>query len=222
MKRDHMALMATVVVAMLFLLTLGAPRASADTITYTLNNSNLGSSFTGPFATVVVNLTSSTTATITFTAGSGYVLMDSSIADVNVNSATWSIGSFSFACGGAGCNGGSKNVNGFGTFNQTTNAFGGFGNALSSVSFTITNTSGTWASAANVLTANSQGGHAAVHVAPISLGGACTGFASDGTEKAGSTTASGCTPTVPDGGVTLMLLGGTLAGLETLRRKFRF
>ena len=30
-----------------------------------------------------------------------------------------------------------------------------------------------------------------------------------------------CPPTVPDGGMTLMLLGGALVGLETLRRKFR-
>jgi hypothetical protein len=29
------------------------------------------------------------------------------------------------------------------------------------------------------------------------------------------------TTSVPDGGVTLMLLGGALVGLETLRRKFR-
>jgi hypothetical protein len=28
-------------------------------------------------------------------------------------------------------------------------------------------------------------------------------------------------PTVPDGGVTLMLLGGALVALETLRRKLR-
>jgi hypothetical protein len=195
-----------------------AQSASADTITYTLNNSNLGSSFTGPFATVQVNLTSSTTATITFTAGTGYVLMDSSIADANVNATSWSISGFSFACGGAGCNGGSGQVNGFGVFNQTTNAFGGYGDALSTVNFTITDTSGTWANAASVLAPNSQGGHAAVHVAPTSLGGACTGFASDATEAPGSGTATGCTAT-GEPSTLLGLLGAGLIGLPFMRRK---
>ena len=36
-----------------------------------------------------------------------------------------------------------------------------------------------------------------------------------------NTSYSGTISTVPDGGVTLMLLGGALFGLETLRRRFR-
>jgi hypothetical protein len=41
------------------------------------------------------------------------------------------------------------------------------------------------------------------------------------TNNHGVSTINGSISTVPDGGVTLMLLGGALVGLETLRRKFR-
>jgi hypothetical protein len=219
MKRHRITMVATAVVALLFLLTLGAPFASADS--YILSNSNLGSGFTGPFGTVDVSLSGST-ATITFTAGSGYVFLDGSIGDLNING-TWTLGTvtgITCASSAGGCNGGSGTVDGFGTFNQTINSKAGFGDAVTSFSFTITETGTTnWAST-GVLFANSTGGHVAAHVAPTSLGGACTGFASDGTTNS-TTPPAGCGGTVPDGGVTLMLLGGALVGIETLRRKFR-
>jgi len=41
------------------------------------------------------------------------------------------------------------------------------------------------------------------------------------TSNGGVSTINGAISTVPDGGVTLMLLGGALVGLETLRRKLR-
>ena len=220
MKRHRITMVATAVGALLFLLTLGAPLASADSISYTLSNSNLGSGFTGPFGTVNVSLSGST-ATITFTAGSGYVFLDGSIGDLNING-TWSLGTVTgITCATAGCDGSFGNVDGFGTFNQTINSKAGFGSAVTSFSFTITETGTTnWGSAAGVLFANSTGGHVAAHIAPTSLGGACTGFASDGTTSS-TTPPGGCAGTVPDGGVTLMLLGGALVGIETLRRKFR-
>jgi hypothetical protein len=222
MKRQSM-LAAAAMVALLFLLTLGAPRASADSTSYTLSNSNLGSSFTGPFGTVTVDLTSSTTATITFTAGSGYVFLDGGIGDVNVNASSWTIGSFSgITCAAGGCDGGGANaIDGFGSFNQTVNSQGGFGDSITTFSFVLTDTGGTWSSATAVLFANGSGGDVAAHIAPTSLGGACTGFASNGTTNS-TTPPAGCTSTVPDGGMTLMLLGGALVGLESLRRKFRF
>jgi hypothetical protein len=220
MKRQSWMLAVAAVVALLFLLTLGAPLASADSTSFTLSNSNLGSSLTGPFGTVGVSLSGST-ATITFTAASGYVFMDHSIGDLNING-TWTLGPVTgITCATTGCNGGSGNVDGFGTFNQTINAAGGFGSAVSSFSFTITEAGTTnWGSAAGVLFANSTGGDVAAHIAPTSLGGACTGFASNGTTTS-TTPPSGCTTSVPDGGETLMLLGGVLVGLETLRRRFR-
>lgn len=221
MKRQSLMLAVAAVAALLFLLTLGAPIASADSTSFTLTNSNLGSSFAGPFGTVTVDLTTSTTATITFTAGSGYVFLDGGIGDVNVNATSWTIGTFSgITCASTGCDGGSANaIDGFGSFNQTVNSKGGFGDNVTTFSFVLTDTGGFWSSATSVLSANSTGGDVAAHIAPISLGGACTGFASDGTTS--STTApNGCTPSVPDGGETLMLLGGVLVGLETLRRKF--
>ena len=55
-------------------------------------------------------------------------------------------------------------VDGFGTFNLTIDNHDGFTNSATSFSFTLTNTSGTWSSASNVLVANSLGNSATAHV----------------------------------------------------------
>ncbi len=60
--------------------------------------------------------------------------------------------------------GGSGNVDGFGVFNQTINSFDGFPNSSDSISFVVTDTSGTWASASNVMTRNSGGFDAGAHI----------------------------------------------------------
>jgi hypothetical protein len=70
-------------------------------------------------------------------------------------------------------NGGSGNVNGYGVFNQTINNFDGAADAENTVTFTLTNNSGTWASAADVLTGNLSGFDAAAHVICASTGTAC-------------------------------------------------
>src|SRR5947209_5423010 len=80
------------------------------------------------------------------------------------------------------------------------------------ISFTLTNTSGTWASDTTVLVANAQGAFAAAHIfvttspANASNSALVTGFAANG----GST--------VPDGGTTVMLLGAALGALGMARR----
>ena len=53
-------------------------------------------------------------------------------------------------------------------FNQTFDNFDGYTHSHDSIAFTLTDTSGTWASAANVLGANAQGFYVAIH------GFACT------------------------------------------------
>jgi hypothetical protein len=79
--------------------------------------------------------------------------------------------------------GGSQNVDGHGIFNQTIDSFDGYTHSADSVSFTLSDTSGTWASAANVLTANSNGFLAAAHIfvtafpADASNGALATGYA---------------------------------------------
>lgn len=145
----------------------------------------------GSFGTLTITLVNPTTATATFTASANsqfqYAFIDSSIADLNVNASSFTAsgftgtplnGSFSaFACANTGCDGGAGNVNGFGVFNQTVNAFDGYKFAQSQVIYTVTNNSGTWASAADVLVGNaSMSGNfdAAAHIAVCDIRGGLT------------------------------------------------
>ena len=219
MKRACMTLVATAVVALLFMLTVGAPTALADSFTFDLTTGNTAiAGFTGPYATVTVDLTSSTTATITFTSltnsGNIYLMGDGGTVGVNVNATSWTLGTITGSNSGTGftpgpySDGGAGNEDGFGNFNQKINSFDGFTHSSDTVSFTLTDTSGTWLSAANVLLGAAA--HIFVTSSPANASNTAlaTGFAA-GTVNA------------PDGGMTLMLLGGALVGIETLRRKFR-
>jgi hypothetical protein len=159
----------------------GTNPASADT-TYDLTFTNSTDIGTGPFATVVVSLTNSTHATVTYTADAGYSLVDTNIADANVNATSWTISGFTgyTLTPTSNIDSGSGNVDGFKVLNQTTTN-GPANTLLSAVSFVLTDTSGTWADSASVLAANAQGFAVAAHVAfdaNCALGVACTGFVS--------------------------------------------
>ena len=206
----------------------------ADAIQYTLSNGNpalTGAGFTGPYATVTVNLVNSTHATVTFNSltqtigGNTYVYLmgDGSSGAVNVRAGSWAISGMSGSNSYAGFNGpilsnaGSQNVDGFGVMNQTVDNFDGFSYAMTTLSFTLTNLSGTWANAGAVLIANIQGALAAGHIfvsatnpANASISALVTGFAGEG--PAGH---------VPDGGTTVMLLGAALGALGMARRFLR-
>jgi hypothetical protein len=221
MRRQRMTLVATAAVALLFLLTMGAPRASADITSYTLTTGNSGGldCCSGPYATVTVNLTSSTTATITFDSltngGYTYLLGSNNAVAVNVNATTWSVGAISGTIAFSPLNkqslsdGGAATMDGFGSFNQSISAFDGYPNSWTEIVFTLTDTSGTWSSAANVLSGGIAADHGFACVAPctVSEGAFATGYAGNAV--------------VPDGGMTVMLLGGALVGLATVRRRFR-
>src|SRR5207248_4654842 len=151
--------------------------AKADFISQ-LTVSNLPGQSTGNFGTVDVSL-SGQTATITFTAGTGFSFGDGSSAAVELNTDSFTEAFVSESP--------SNNFKAF-AFDQQVDGFGNFDLALdqnnfkiklSSITFTVTNTSGIlWATDADVLAFNEQGFDAAAHIFSSSTG--LTGFAAEG------------------------------------------
>jgi hypothetical protein len=194
-SRIFLALLLAVALA----LTSGARSASADVFTSILNAPNDAvSGFSGPYGTVTVDLTSSTTATVTFTSavvgGNIYLFGDGSTAAVNVNASSFTITNVSGSNAGTGFTPGpytvenppgTSNVSSFGSFNGVIDSFDGFTHTSDTVSFTVTDLSGTWASAANVLTPNADGFDAVAHIfitsspAHAANGAIVTGFAGE-------------------------------------------
>jgi len=182
---------------------LGFQQAKADQVNYTLTNANDSGLGTGPYGTVNVNLTAPNMATITFTAASGYLFVDGGSVAVNVNSNAWTIGNFN-SNGDPVFDAGVGNEDGFGSFNQKV-SMQNSSNGASIISFVLTNISGIWLSAANVLAFNAQNWLVAAH---IQIATGLTGFAAgpNGGQQ------------VPDGGTTVMLLGAALGALGMARR----
>ena len=219
----------TLLLAVALMMTLGVRSASADTTSFDLGVGNSAiSGYTGPYAHVNVNLTDSTHATITFTSltnnGNIYLLAGAQAVDVNVNAASWTLGSITGSNAGTGgftpgpySNGGSNNADGFGSFNQTIDSFDGYTHSSDTISFVLTNTGGTWASATNVLAANASGFLAAAHIfvtsspANTSNGALATGFAANGASN----------PVPEPATLALALSGVGLIGLGGVRRLLR-
>jgi len=178
------------------------------------------SGFAGPYAQVDVNLTSSTMATVTFTSllnsGNIYLFGATSSVDVNVNASAFTLTGITGSNSGAGftpgiySQGSAGNVSQFGVFNGIVDSFDGYTHSSDNISFTLTNTSGIWASAASVLAPNSDGYLAAAHIF----------VTSSPADAANGALATGFAGAVPEPSATLLLpLGGILAFLLRLRTK---
>jgi hypothetical protein len=179
----------------LALCVLSAPNAVADSLTYDLISQNGALTGSGPYVQVTINLTSSTMATVTFdsldTNGYTYLMSSNGAADINVNAASFTLSGLTFSNSIAGFSAGpvvddgSKNISTFGTFNQTTKGGAGFTNSSTEISFTLTDISGTWSSAANVTTPNNDGQILGAHgfeckdPCTTTEGAANTGYVSD-------------------------------------------
>jgi len=206
-------------VASCAVLTVGSAQANS----YDLDFGNAAlSGINGPYGSVDVSLSDSKHAVITFTAGvvdgNQFLFGGEGSADFNVNatSFTATFGSFSQLPGfslASITSGNPGNISSFGHFNQTFDGFDGFTHATTTLSFNVTDISGTWASASDVLTANANGSTVAAHIfvtsypGDVNNGAIVTGFASDGS------------PSVPDGGATATMLGAALSAFALIRRK---
>src|SRR5262249_6120293 len=181
------------------------------------------SPFSGTYATDDRNLTPSTTGSVTFTStvveSNIYLFGGVNAVDLNVNASSFAVGTITGSNAGSGftpgplSNDGSGNVDGLGIFNLTIRSFDGFTHSSDTVTFDLTNTGGTWASASDVLAFNSSGFDAAMHVfvtsspANADNGAIATGFAGEGPQGH-----------VPDGGATAMFMGLGLSALSVVRR----
>lgn len=152
---------------------LGVGRASADLFDFTLTAGNTGlTGYTGPFGAVDVNLDpSKTMATITLSSlqettspFAWYLFGDGSSLALNV-SGTFTVGTISFSQAGltgfsapsfTADTSANQNVDDQGKFNLTINNTAGYPEAVNQIVVTLTNTGGTWASAASVLTGNGK------------------------------------------------------------------
>jgi len=226
---NHMGKIKYIGALLIAVACIGLQQVNADSVTYYLTQGNPAisgaiSGYTGPYAAVAVDRTDSTHATLTFKSLTGngniYLFGSASSIAVNVNATLWKLGPITGSNSGTGftpgifSNGGSGNVDGFGVLNQTIDSFDGFKHSSSTMSFTLTNMSGSWSSAGQVLMANAQGYFAAAHIfvttypANAANGALVTGYVANGAQ-------------VPDGGATVMLLGAALGALGMVRRYLR-
>jgi len=214
MKR--MGLAAASVVA-LFLLTAGAQRASADTLTFQLTSdhcSGTGGCLPdgGSAGTVTITDVSSGVVSVNVTLGSAYKFVSTGFeTDFGFNLAgnptiTFSSVSSGFTPNSNPETAGTLHMDGAGFFEygvQCTGCGNGGSNPQSGpLTFTITGTG---------LSTSSFETNGTNYFAVDLLGQGNTG----------AVDASVPTRTAPDGGMTLMLLGGALLGLEALRRRVR-
>jgi len=182
------------------------------------------SGFTGPYANAHIDLTSTTTADVTFTSltdgGFIYMMGDGGTADLNVNG-TYTLGPVTESNSIAGFTPSFKsntpgNLSTFGNFDLSLNTNGGFTDAATSINFTLTDIGAPWATAAGVLTPNNDGFVAGVHVFACAEVGCSTGT---GAAVSGFAANGDAPPTRIREPASLALLGAALLATGLLRRR---
>jgi len=188
----------------------------ADSLFLSTGNSAL-SGYPGNYAKLDITFLDSTHASVSLTSlvhGSNiYLFGGSGLLGLNVNG-TASVSNLTGANSGHGFDSpslsadGPKNLDGFGQFNLTINGFDGYTHTVDSLSFNLTDTSGTWGSARDVLAPNANGYLAAGHVFVAEYpASACEGALATGYAAGGS-----CTQPTPEP-ATLVLFGIGAVGL---------
>jgi hypothetical protein len=222
MKRIGLA--AVTVMALFLLLAVGATNASADTFNFTSCHLSGGCGTATNFGTVTLTQSgTSVNFTVTLINGNRFIETGAGGGELFLFNDTISGSTITTIASSpttpAGGLSGFTNLapvmaDGTGTFTASvectvaSDCNGGSANTMTSLTFTVTN-----ATLAQLEVANANGNF---FVADILCG-------------AGQTACNGLTgpvdvfptPSVPDGGMTVMLLGGTMVALETLRRKVR-
>src|SRR5579863_1771357 len=154
------------------MLVFGVGVASADSISLNSGNKALSGS-PGPYGNAVITFVDSTHADVTFTSLSGFLFGATASVDLNVNATAFTVS------GITGTNSDSalftpgpytssvaagQEVDGWGKFNFTIDSFDGYQHSATSISFELTDTSGTWTSDTDVTTGNKDGLLAAAHI----------------------------------------------------------
>lgn len=169
-------------VALALAITFAAGNACADSISFLLTTGNL-QAYTGPYATVTIDRTSNTAANVTFTSYNDgsyiYLLGDGGSVALNVNATSFTatniVGTNSlsgFSTPGPYSVIGPGNEDGLGSYNLRITGFDGWSHTADQITFTLTNTSGTWNSVASILQPNNKGNVAAIHFFPCLPSGA--------------------------------------------------
>jgi hypothetical protein len=190
-------------------LTLGAPDAKI-------------SGDTGPYATVTITLTSPTTANVEFDSltngGNLYLIGDGGVADLNVNG-TYAPLSSVVESSSVGFSPTFKDnvpgqVNGFGVFNLSLNNTNA-SDLATQISFSLTDTSGSWSSVSDVLIGNNDGYLGAAHIFP------CPTPCSTSSTIGASGYAAGNEVTLAPEPASMLLFGTGLLAIGTVVRRRR-